>query len=172
LSAASDPGAELQARGLKFRSTYSTGSWEGYLKNHEGGDYVQDKVQVKISKAHSLNGFLSDWFDANATGALAAHKDEWKRQYQTAKVAGSHHHQIGTRGKAPAKDRDAAGVPTYETDRSKKGPKGTWGNLEQGLDQLAPDAPRPPAKSPAGTGQPLGLLDEQEPVDDPGKVFV
>jgi hypothetical protein len=163
LSAAADAGAELKKRGLKFRSTYSTGSWEAYRKNHEGGDYVSNKVKVQISEAKSLNGFLRDWFDANATGTLAPHKDEWKRQYQTAKVTGSHHHQIGMRGKASARERDAAGVPTYETDRQKKGPKQTWGNLEQGLDALAPDAMRP-AKA-------AGLLEEMEPTDDPGKVF-
>ncbi len=164
LSAAADPGAELKKRGLKFRSTYSAGV---YLKNHEGGDYVSNKVNVQISEAKSLNGFLRDWFDANATGPLAQHKDEWKRQYQTAKSTGSHHHQIGMRGKASAGGRDAAGVPTYETDRKKKGPKQTWGNLEQGLDDLAPDAPRPKA----GGAKAAGLLEEEEPTDDPGKVF-
>lgn len=170
LSAASDPAAELSKRGLKFRSTYSTGSWEGYRKNHEGGEYEQGGVQVKIGQAQSLNGFLSNWFDANAKGPLKAHKAAWKAQYQTAKVTGSHHHQIGMRGKAKATERDAAGVPTYETDRQKKGPRDTWGNLEQGLDQLAPDAPRPAPKPKAGAGQPLGMLDE-EPTDNPAKVF-
>ena len=117
LSAAADPGAELKKRGLKFRSTYSAGV---YLKNHEGGDYVSNKVNVQISEAKSLNGFLRAWFDANATGPLETHKAEWKRQYQTAKSPGSHHHQIGMRGKATAGERDAAGVPTYETDRRRR----------------------------------------------------
>jgi hypothetical protein len=137
LLAAADPAGELAKRGLKFRSTYSTGSADAYQKNHEGGDYtlwINGKdVPVHISKAESLNAFLDNWFKKNVPAALAGVAATWKAQYVTVKVSGSHHHQIGV-GKAAGEDeRDSAGVPLYEP--------GT-GHLEQGLSGLPEDAPR------------------------------
>jgi hypothetical protein len=119
---AADPAAELAKRGLKFRSTYTTGA---YLGNHEGGEYdLSGGKHVKISPAESLNAFLKDWFDANATGPLAPVKKAWKDQYVTEKLAGNHHYQIGVGG--PKK--------TYD--------KGS-GNLEKSLKGLPADAARP-----------------------------
>jgi hypothetical protein len=164
LTAAADPGAELAKRGLKFRSTYSTDSHERYVKNHESGDYEINKKPVKITKAESLNGFLDAWFAANATGKLAPFAKAWKDQYATEKVSGSHHYQIGARGKAKKRDAVPAelkgaskreGVPVYDKDS---------GNLEKSLKGLPSDALRPPPPAPHAEF-------EEELEDDPGKVF-
>ena len=128
LLAAKDPAAELAGRGLKFRSTYSVDSADVYQRNHEGGRYVLElisgqKLKVDISRGESVNGFLDDWFTANAVGKLAPLAAAWRAQYVTEKVSGSHHHQIGT-GVATPSGRDSAGVPQYT--------KGT-GHLEKAL---------------------------------------
>jgi hypothetical protein len=139
LLAAKDPAAELTKRGLKFRSTYSTGSADAYQKNHEGGRYklwVGGKVgeiDVSVSVEESVNGFLAKWFKDNATGPLAPYAGKWREQYVTEKVSGSHHHQIGARHPADATERDKAGVPKYTP--------GT-GNLEKALKGLPADARR------------------------------
>jgi hypothetical protein len=142
-----NPGAELDRRGLKLRSTYSTGSDAVYKKNHVGGDYELGDKTVHILKeaekykdlvedSMCLNGFLNHWFEDNAQGLLPdAVMTKWRGQYATEEVTGSHHYQVGVGKAAGTTERDTVSpgtVPQYTA--------GT-GHLEQALKQLGPVPP-------------------------------
>jgi hypothetical protein len=151
-----NPEADLDRRGLKLRSTYSTGSGEVYRKNHVGGDYElgdgtkvhilkeTEKYQDLVKDGMCLNGFLNHWFEDNAEGIVsAAILTKWKAQYVTTEVSGSHHRQVGVGEAAGKTERDTApegmtgpsekaGVPQYTA--------GT-GHLEQALKLLGPAGP-------------------------------
>jgi hypothetical protein len=139
-----NPEAELDRRGLKLRSTYSTGSDEVYKKNHVGGTYKlgdatvrilreTDKYKDLVKDPMCLTGFLNHWFDDNANGLLAAPvMKKWRDQYVTEEVTGSHHFQVGVGKVAGKTERDTVApgtVPQYTA--------GT-GHLEQALKLLGP----------------------------------
>ena len=156
LTAAADPAAELDKRGLRFRSTYSSGGgvYPGVNVGGtpfkqgiwEGGKRVGERV-VTVEPADSVKGFLNAWFRRQEKGPLAAHVPKWEAQYRVEAVASGHEQALGTTSPATSK---AGGkeVPGY---------KSGSGNLEKSLQMLPGDAMRPAG---GGTVQPkTGMLD-------------
>lgn len=156
LQAAADPDAELKERGLRFRSTYSSG--EGcYPGTNVGGTFKQGtfengkkigEEEVTVGPKESVKGVLNAWFDKQKKGALAAHVPEWEAQYRVEAVESQHEKALGTASPAKSKVGGKKEVPGY---------KAGSGNLEKSLQGLPTDATRPagggaaPAKA--------GLLD-------------
>ncbi len=148
LTRSSDQVGLLKRRGLKFRSTWGTGS---------------DPVYERMNKA--LDKWLTDWFANNATvsSTVAA---AWRDQYRIERFVGSHDYNVGTGHPASASDRgavpsgvtgvpEAAGPPTYSG----------GGNLESALRALRPNpipgvvlAPVRKQAQPAGNSLRVGDL--------------
>jgi hypothetical protein len=158
-----DPGAELDRRGLRFRSTYSSGGGV-YPGTNVGGTFTQGifengkrvgEEEVTVAAAESVRGFLNSWFGRQEKGPLAAHVPKWEAQYRVEAVASQHEQALGTT--SPAKSKVGGGgkeVPGY---------KAGSGNLEKSLQGLPGDAIRPGGGGAAApkTGQ-LEALPEDE----------
>jgi hypothetical protein len=163
LKAAADPNAELDKRGLRFRSTYSSGGGVYPGTNVGGTPFMQGiwekgkrigEQEVTVAPADSVRGFLNAWFRKQEKGPLAAHVPKWEAQYRVEAVASQHEQAVGTT--SAAKGKGGKEVPGY---------KAGSGNLEKSLQLLPGDATRPAG---GGAAPPkTGLLDlEREDEDE------
>ena len=107
--------AALAERGLKLRSTFSTGGWKGYTaynvggtfkkKKVEGGKVVTDDkgdpvmVEVKVDPANALRGRLKALIEAEAKDPDVA--AELLKQYVVEGPLGSSHERTMGVGKSP-----------------------------------------------------------------------
>lgn len=161
LEAAIDPNAELDKRGLRFRSTYSSGGGV-YPGTNVGGTFTQGIFEngkrvgeevVTVQPRNSVTGFLNAWFRKQEKGPLATHVPKWEAQYRVEAVASAHERALGTT--SPARNKvGGKEVPGY---------KAGSGNLEKSLQGLPGDAMRPTggAAAPPRTGQ-VDLVPEDE----------
>jgi hypothetical protein len=122
LTQSSDPLGLLGRRGLKFRSTWGTGS---------------DPVYERMNKA--LDKWLTGWFANNATvsSTVAA---VWRDQYRIEKFVGQHDYNVGTGHPAAQSERGA--VPSGVTGVPKAAGPPAYsggGNLESALRALRPN---------------------------------
>jgi hypothetical protein len=121
LAQSTDQPALLGRRGLKFRSTWGTGS---------------DPVYQRMNEA--LDTWLTNWFTNNATvsSTVAA---TWRDQYRIEKFVGQHDYNVGTGHPAAASDRGT--VPSGLTGVPKAGapPAYGGGNLDSALRALRPN---------------------------------
>jgi hypothetical protein len=139
LTAAADPSALLDRRGLKFRSTWGTGSDPVYKRMNE-----------------SLHTWLTTWFKNNS--ALASVAAKWRSQYRIQQFAGQHDYQVGTG--QPAKPSERTGAPSGVTGRASGAAGaptyGGGGNLESALRELRSNwVPGVISRTPRGVS-PLG----------------
>ena len=149
--------AALAERGLKLRSTFSTGGWKGYTAYNVGGSFQKKKVEdgkvvtddkgdpvmveVKVDPANALRGRLKALIEAEAKDPDVA--AELLKQYIVEGPLGSSHERTMGVGKSPEElkqKRDAS--PTGLTAPSDKGvPHYDGGGfLEGGLKKLPGDA--------------------------------
>jgi hypothetical protein len=162
LKAAADPAAELDKRGLKFRSTYSSGGGVYPGTNVGGVEFEQGIFEkgkrvgsemVTVDPGNSVKGFLNAWFRRQEKGPLAAHVPKWEAQYRVEAVASAHERALGTTSAAKSRGKEVPG-----------GQAGT-GNLEKSLQGLPADAPRPSGGGGGGTPPPApktGLLELED----------
>ena len=106
LASAPDPAAALAKRGLKFRSTFSDGSWGGYPGWNRGGSWTEevldkDKKKVKVvrsvSKANSLKGQIDALINASKR-AFGTHLEKVREQYAVDGTKGGHEYTLGMSG--------------------------------------------------------------------------
>jgi hypothetical protein len=114
ISKSADPLATLERRGLKFRSTWGTGS---------------DPVYQQMNEA--LQTWLTDRFNKLDQGLDSTVGLTWRAQYRILKFVGKHDFNVGTGEPAGPADRDD-GVPLYRG----------GGNLDAALHALRPNPVR------------------------------
>jgi hypothetical protein len=122
LSQASDQLGLLGRRGLKFRSTWGTGS---------------DPVYQRMNEA--LDKWLTNWFSKNSTVSPAV-VAAWRDQYRIEKFDGSHDFNVGTGRPAAQSERTAVPPGVTGVPNAARPPVYGGGNLDSALRALRPNA--------------------------------
>jgi hypothetical protein len=177
LSKAPDPQKLLDRRGLKFRSSYSTGSWFGYTAWNVGGTWKEKKlgadnkpvigpddkpvmVEKKVSRANSLRGQIDALFakEAKSLGALGDKLKEAHYVVLDKAEPGVHERTVGVGGSPEDRREKREKAPAGLTGEAAKAgvPKyGGGGNLEKALGGLPSDLKVSPPKPPTSPPVPL-----------------
>ncbi|HEX3690788.1 MAG TPA: hypothetical protein VHV28_13895 [Solirubrobacteraceae bacterium] len=122
LSQSTDQLGLLSRRGLKFRSTWGTGS---------------DPVYQRMNEA--LDRWLTTWFTKNATVPTAV-TTAWRNQYRIEKFVGQHDYNVGTGHPASPSERTAVPPGLTQVPGSAAPPAyGGGGNLDSALGALRPN---------------------------------
>ncbi|MEA2234710.1 MAG: hypothetical protein QOD83_4526 [Solirubrobacteraceae bacterium] len=148
-----DASALLDRRGLKLRSTYTSGVYEVTNSRRPPRTYhYPPRPPVTIAAELSLEAKLDHWFSSNSS-ALGTLAPVLRRQYVVERMSGSHDFTVGT-GSLPTGARapvagvtQAPGAPAG----SNEAPTQAGGNLERALGMLSP-ADRVGVSSPAPAG--------------------
>ena len=147
-----DGAALLARRGLKLRSTYTSGVYQVTNSKHDPRTYqYPPHPPVTIPASESLEARRDQWFAANAS-ALGSLAGTLKDQYVIEHVGGSHdftvgagHLETGPRTAVPGVTPAPGAAPG-----SAEAPGDSHGSLERALGLLSPaDRIAPTAESPA-----------------------
>jgi hypothetical protein len=162
LSKSNDPLALLGRRGIKMRSTWSSGrykalnvggeyDWERKAlgpdnKPFKGPDdkWVKETVHEVVPANESLQGVRDRWFDTKGKKLDSAVAAKLKEQYKIEHVGGSHEYTVGTGQTAEQEGKKRLKAPTGVTGPSETAGVPDYsggGHLHESLAQLPKDAP-------------------------------
>ena len=130
----------LNRRGLKLRSTYTSGVYHATNSKRDPRTYqYPPRPPVTVPASESLEAKLDAWFAAN-TSRLGALAPILRRQYVVEHVSGTHDYTVGAGSRQTGPRTAVPGVTQGPgaPAGSNEAPANASGNLATGLSQLSP----------------------------------